>query len=478
MGLGDKMFKGMAWSAIERISIQAVQFVIGIVLLRILSPPEFDIIAILLVFITISQVFIDSGFTKALIQKQNRTNDDISTVFIFNIVISLVCYALLWLVAPLIANFYQIEELVLLLRVLAISLIVNALFTVPVTLYTIELDFKVITKVNFLSSIISGAIAIYMAYVGFGVWALVAQTLIKSVLTAILIWFGLKWKPNWVFSKGSLKELFSYGSNLLISSILNTSVNKLYELVIPKVTSPGNLGYYTSGTRITDFIFGIMNAVLERVLLPGLASLQDQIETLVKHTRSIIRATALITVPIFIFLATVAEPLILILMTDKWLPAVPIMQIFCIARAITIISGINVNLLYVIGRTDLALRQQYAKLSIRVVLLIAALKYGILFIALAELASTTIHFFINTYYPGKIMKYGSLNQIKDMLPIIFSGLIMSLCVFLIIGRIENNLAKLCLAPVIAIPIYFTFIRLFKVQELQMLLTKAKGLKKK
>ena len=446
MGLGDKMFKGMAWSALDRISVQAVNFITGIVLLRILSPPEFDIIAILLVFITISQVFIDSGFTKALIQKQNRTNDDISTVFLFNILISLVCYLLLWLAAPFIADFYEIAELSILLRVLAISLILNALFTVPLTLYTIELDFKVITKVNLVSSIISGSIAIYMAYTGLGVWALVGQTLIKSVMMALMIWLGLKWKPNWVFSKSSLKQLFSFGSNLLISSLLNTSVNKLYELVIPKVTAPGNLGYYTSGTRITDFIFGIMNAVLERVLLPGLASLQDQLEVLVKHTRSIIRATALLTVPIFLFLATIAEPLILILMSDKWLPAVPVMQIFCVARAITIISGINVNLLYVIGRTDLALKQQYAKLAIRVVLLIAALKFGIYYIALAELTSTAIHFFINTYYPGKIMKYGALNQLKDMFPVILSGAIMSLCVYLSVFWVQNDFIKLCIAP--------------------------------
>ncbi|MGB5555675.1 MAG: oligosaccharide flippase family protein, partial [Flavobacteriaceae bacterium] len=335
----------------------------------------------------------------------------------------------------------------------------------------------VITKVNLVSSIISGTIAIYMAYTGLGVWALVGQTLIKSVMMALMIWLGLKWKPNWVFSKSSLKQLFSFGSNLLISSLLNTSVNKLYELVIPKVTAPGNLGYYTSGTRITDFIFGIMNAVLERVLLPGLASLQDQLEVLVKHTRSIIRATALLTVPIFLFLATIAEPLILILMSDKWLPAVPVMQIFCVARAITIISGINVNLLYVIGRTDLALKQQYAKLAIRVVLLIAALKFGIYYIALAELTSTAIHFFINTYYPGKIMKYGALNQLKDMFPVILSGAIMSLCVYLSVFWVQNDFIKLCIAPIVAIPIYFIFVRLFNVQELQMLISKVKGLKK-
>ncbi|SDL40190.1 lipopolysaccharide biosynthesis protein [Kriegella aquimaris] len=478
MGLGDKMFKGMAWSAVERLSVQAMQFIIGIVLARILTPEEYGIIGILIVFIAISQVFIDSGFTKALIQKQNRTEDDISTVFLFNIAIGSLCYALLWISAPFIADFYELDKLNILLRVLALSLIVNALFTVPITLYTINLDFKVLTKVNFSAVIISGAVAIYMAFSGYGVWALVAQTLIKSVVVALLMWFGLKWKPNWVFSKTSLRGLFRYGSNLLASSLLNVAVNKSYELVIAKISSAQDLGYYTRGTQFSDYVYGIMSSVLERVLLPGLSGLQDQIIILVKHTRSIIRATALLVVPIFLFLTVIAEPLIRFLLTEKWMPAVPIMQLFCIARAITIISGINVNLLYVIGRTDLALKQQYAKLSIRVVLLVIALKYGIVYIAMAELASTTIHFFINTHYPGKIMKYGAFQQIKDMIPIIISGIIMAAAVYFANYYIDNDILKLGIAPVIAIPVYFLFIHLFKVKELKMILDKTRGLFKR
>ena len=478
MGLGDKMFKGMAWSAVERVSVQAVQFIIGIILARILTPEEYGIIGILIVFIAISQVFIDSGFTKALIQKRDRTEDDISTVFFFNIIISIICYALLWVSAPYVADFYNLGQLAILLRVLALSLIFNALFTVPFTLFTIKMDFKTITMVNFVATIVSGGVAIYMAETGYGVWALVAQTLVRGLVTVVLIWLGIKWKPNWVFSMSSFKKLFSFGSKLLISSLLNVTVNKSYELVIAKTSSTEDLGYYTRGSQFSDVIFGIMSTVLDRVLLPGLTEVQDQIALLVKHTRSIIRATALLMVPIFIFLAAMADPIIRVLLTEKWLAAIPIMQIFCIARLITIISGINVNLLYVIGRTDLSLRQQYVKLAVRIILLILALKYGIIYIALAELASTIIHFFINSYYPGKIMKYGAFAQIKDMLPLIVSGLLMVLFTYVSIYFLRSDVLKLCVAPLVAVPVYFVSVRLFKVKELNFVIDKTKGIFKK
>jgi len=478
MGLGDKMFKGMVWSAVERLSIQAVQFTIQILLARILTPAEYGTIGILYVFIAISLVFMDSGFTKALIQKRNRTEDDISTVFIFNIGIGLVAYLLLFLIAPYVAAFYSLNELTLLLRVLAISLIINSLFTVPMTLYTIKLDFKSLTKINFIAASVSGGIAYAMATYGYGVWALVGLTISRSLLTAVLTWFMLKWRPNMVFSKSSLKELFSFGSNLLVSSLLNVTVNKAYELVIPKVNSLEDLGYYNRGTQFTGFIFNMVNSIFERVLLPGLTNVQNELDVLTSHTRGIIKAAALIVVPMFLLLSLVSEPLIRYLLTEKWLPAVPIMQIICFARLITIISGINVNLLYVIGRTDLALKQQYLKLTIRVILLLSVLKFGIIYIALAELASTIIHFFINTYHPGKIMKYGSLSQIKDMSLIILASIIMCASVYAITFFIEHDLLKLAISGITAVPIYVVFIRLFKVRELEAITLKTKQLFKK
>ncbi|MBC8767875.1 lipopolysaccharide biosynthesis protein [Arenibacter sp. BSSL-BM3] len=473
MSLGSKMFKGMVWSAIERFSVQAVQFIIGIMLARILTPKEYGIIGILLVFIAVSDVFIDSGFSTALIQKQKRTKVDISTVFWFNILISLVCYVVLWLLAPYIQEFYDLEQLSILLRVMSLSLIINALFTIPMTLLTIELDFKTISIITLIATIFSGIIAVYYAYHGYGVWALVIQIMTRSALTAILTWLMIKWRPFFIFSKSSFKELFSYGSKLLASSLLSTAVNNFYALFIAKFISTKDLGFYTRGTQFSDVVFGILSSILDSVLLPGLSTIQEQRDKLVNYTRNILKATALIIIPIFLYLAVIAEPLIKVLITEKWMPAVPIMQIFCIARLITIISGINVNLLYVIGRTDLALKQQYSKIAIRVLFFVIALKYGIIYIALAELISTASHFFINTYYPGKIMSYGAFSQLKDLVPIILSGLVMVVVVCVINYFISSDVIKLCVSPIFAIITYFTSIHFFKVKELNTLIMASK-----
>ena len=343
MSFGKKMFHGLAWSAFDRVSMQIVQFFIGIILARILTPKEYGVIGILLVFIALANVFIDSGFTKALIQKKDRNETDISTIFFFNICISIVCYLVLWFASPFVSEFYQESTLTPLLRVLAVTLLINSVYAVPITLFTIQLDFKTLTKINFAATIFSGIVAIYMAYKGFGVWALIVQTLTKSLLMAILVWFFSRWRPQLIFSKNSFKQLFKFGSNLLISSLLNTFVNNISSLFIAKLISTKDLGYYTRGTQFSDFTFGMVNSIIERVLLPGLSIVQDQREILIGHTRKILKSTALLIIPIFLFLTVMAKPIIVILLTDKWLPAVPVMQFFCLARMITILSGINVT---------------------------------------------------------------------------------------------------------------------------------------
>ena len=473
MNLSNKMVKGMVWSMLERVSVQSVQFILGIILARILSPSEYGTIGLLTVIIAFMQVFVDSGFSKALIQKQDRTQTDISTVFFFNVIISIVCYVLLWISAPFIANFYNNTLLIDLMRVISLSLIFGAFFSIPTTLLTIKFDFKAIARTNLIATILSGIIAVWMAYEGYGVWALVLQTVLKSMLTVLIMWFQIKWKPTLVFSKTSFHSLFSYGSKLLLSSVLNMSVNNFSNLFIAKVTTIKDLGFYTRGTQFADMIFTIFSSVLDSVLLPSLASIQNEREKLIHLARLTIKFTALIVTPILVGLACIAEPLIKILLTDKWLEAVPIMQIICLARLITIISGINVNVLYAIGRTDLALKQQYIKLIIRIVFLVIAIKYGIIFLALAELFSTIIHFFINTYYPGKILNYGSLEQIKDLLPIIFSSLLMVLVMYIPIYFLENSILKLIIAPLLALPVYLGLSYLFKISEFFVFLQKIK-----
>ena len=463
------MFNGAIWSTFERLSVQLVSFVLTIILARLLTPEEYGTVGLLIVFISFSQVFIDSGFSKALIQKQNRTKEDISTVFYFNIIIAVLCYMALWISSTFIADFYDIPKLASLLKVLSLSLFFNALFAIPSTLLSIKMDFKAITKVNFSSTIISGLVAIYLAYIGFGEWALVYQTLIKSFLMAIFIWFAIEWKPILVFSKKSFSSLFDFGSKLLINSLMNNLVNNFASLFIAKIISAQQLGFYTRGTQNADTAFSTINSIIDNVLLPGLAPLQNQLELLVDGTKKIIKTAALLVIPIFFGLTIISKPLILLLLTDKWALAIPIMQIICVSRLITIISGININLLYVLGRSDLALKQQIVKISIRVILLIIALPYGIVVIAMAELVTTIIHFFINTYFPGKMMKYGAFQQIKDISPILMSGFVMSAVGISIVYFTDfSDLIKIVFTIILSTVTYFLMIKAFKISEFKML----------
>ncbi|MDF4204132.1 lipopolysaccharide biosynthesis protein [Maribacter sp. SA7] len=479
MSIGNKMFKGAIWSTVERLSVQLVSFALTIVLARLLTPKEYGTVGLLIVFISFSQVFIDSGFSKALIQKQNRTNEDISTVFYFNLIVALICYLALWICAPFISDFYSIPKLDNLLKILSISLFFNALFAIPNTLLSIEMNFKSITKVNFISTVISGLAAIYLAYENFGEWALVYQTLIKSVLMALLFWFSTKWKPLFIFSKDSFKNLFGFGSKLLVNSIMNNLVNNFASLFIAKIISAQQLGYYTRGTQNADTAFSTINSIIDNVLLPGLAPLQNQLELLIEGTKKIIKTAALLVVPLFFGLTIISKPLIILLLTDKWALAIPIMQLICLSRLITIISGININLLYVLGRSDLALKQQYFKIAIRIILLIFALRYGIVMIAIAELVSTVIHFFINTYYPGKMMTYGAKDQIRDIFPILISGLVMSIPgLWIVYFTSFSEIVKIILTISTCFITYYLMLRVLKIEEYKMLIKRVTSLLKK
>ena len=464
MNLGDKIFSGAIWSFAERVSTQLIQVILGIVLARLLTPNDYGLIGLLLVFISLSQVFIDSGFSAALIQKKNRSENDISTVFIFNILISIIFYILLWFCAPYVADFYENQQLDILLKVMALSLLVNALFSVPLTLVTIDLNFKLLAKINFIAVLVSGGIAIALAYNEFGVWALVYQTLIKALATLILLWFLTKWKPSSNFSVNSFKEMFSYGSKILIGSLLNTGANNISSLLIGKIISAKELGYYTQGVQYTDLILRTLNAMYNKVLLPTLSKIQDQKEALVKYTKSVLKISGVFITPIFFILIVIAEPFIKVLLGEDWLPVVPIIQIFSVSRFITLICGINVNLLYVLGRTDLALKQQYSKIPIRLILILISIKFGIIYVALAELTSTIIHYFIDSFYPGKIMQYGALKQIKDLSKILMFNILLLITSFIFMYFLDNEILKLILTPIFYILLYILGNYFFKNPE--------------
>lgn len=476
--LSNLMLKGFVWSSIERLSVQTVQFLLGIVIARILLPSEYGTIGLLTVFIAFLSILIDSGFTKALIQKQNRSQTDLSTIFFFNIAISVFCYIVLWFVAPIIANFYKIPSLVSLTRVLGISILLNAFFAIPLVILTIDFDFKSIAKINLIAVLFSGIAGVIFAYKGFGVWALVVQTLVRSFLTTIFMWFQIKWKPFLVFSTESFKTMFSFGSRFVLSSLLAMIVNNISALFIAKLTTTKELGYYTRGTQFADVIYSTFNSVIGSVLLPGLSTIQNEREKLVSLTRTVIKSTAIMTTPILIGMAVIAKPLIRFLLTDKWLPAVPIMQLICIARLITVIASININLLYALGRTDLTLKQDYLKIIVRLTFLGISFKYGIIYIALAELLSTIVHFFINCYSSGKILKYGAYKQIYDLLPVIGICLLMAISMYFSMIFIKKDIIQILIGATTGLTVYIFSMYLFNIREFISLINKGKSLVKR
>lgn len=478
MNLGDKLFKGAIWSFAEKLSVQLVSFLLGIVLARLLSPKEYGIFALLLVFITISQVFIDSGFSQALIQKQNRTHKDIATVFSFNLIISFLCFTILFVFAPLIANLCKEPELRPLLKIMSFSLLLNAFFSLPITLLTIDLNFKQIAKITLISTILSGAVAIYLAYSNWGAWALVVQNLIKGVLMAASGWYFIKKRVIPRIHKNSFKTLFSFGSKLLISNLLSTVLSNINAILIGIYIGAKDLGFFSRGTQFSDVVYSVLNSSLNNVLLPGLSSIQDNTQQMISYSRTILKTTALITVPLFMGLCLLAKPIVLALLTEKWLMAVPILQIISIARLITIFIGIPSNMLYAIGRTDLTLKQEYVKIIVRLGLLIIALPFGILYLALAELTATIIHFFINNYYPKKIFNYGSVAQFKDIFKICCAGLIMVAVAYAVLLMLENPWMKIIVGIPLSALIYYAMLKILGIKELHFLVTKIKGLQNK
>jgi teichuronic acid exporter len=473
MRFSSIILKGFIWSTIERFSIQFFQLVFGIILARILAPEEFGIVGLLLSIVNFIQIFIDSGFAKALIQKNTRTSQDLSSVFFLNIILGVGFYLMIYLLAPFLANFYLNPDLTNYLRIISFSLILNSIYIIPMTLFSIDLNFKVITKINLFSVLLSGIISLLLVYLNFGIWALIIQNISKSFFAMIFIWFKSNWRPIFSCSLNSITSLYKFGSNIFMSSIINALVDTFSNFSIAKLLSVKDLGFYSRGTQFTDIIFGTISTVMDSVLFPGLSKISNNKVELVYYSKFFIVTAALISIPILFLLAIVSKPLVIVLLTAKWVNAIPIMQIFCISRIISIISGVNVNFLYVIGRSDLAFRQNLLKIVIRILLVFTSFKFGILWIAIAELASTVIHFFINTYYSGKFMNFGAIDQLRHIFPIFMAGVVMGIVSIFFAGFFENNYLKITVSIITSLITYITIIYFLRIEQFNAILYRIK-----
>lgn len=414
--LKSQSLSGIKWSAIERFGVQGIQFIIGLILARLLSPSDYGIIGMLAIFMAISQTIIDSGFSKALIQKQDRTEVDFSTAFFFNIVVGLVCYLILFLASPYIATFFNEPILKDVLRVLAINLFLNSLAVVPVAKLSIKVDFKTQSKASIISTLLSGTLGIVLAYRGVGVWALVAQSVSHSFINVLLLWCLLKWKPQWKYSWQSFTNLFSYGGNILVASIITVIYDNINTLVIGKFYTPKDLGYFTRGQQFPALLSSNITNIVQRVTFPILSKIQDDDKRLASVYRDYVKISSLGIFFLLVFLASIAQPLVTLLLTDKWIEAVIYLQVFSYALMFDHISVINLNLLYVKGKTNLVLRLEVIKKVVAFILLIVSIPFGVLAICLSRVVYTQIAIYINTYYTGKFLNLGYIKQLKDYFP--------------------------------------------------------------
>lgn len=465
LNLKDKTIKGLIWSSAERFSVQGVQFLVMLVIARILDPKDFGLVGMLAIFLAVAQSLIDSGFSQALIRKQDRSEIDNNTVFYFNIFASVVLYLLLFAIAPWVAAFYKEPLLVDLMRVLCLVIIINSFAVVQRAVYTSTIDFKTQAKASFFAAVVSGIIGVYLAITGNGVWTLVWQQLIGASINTLLLWIYSSWYPRLQYSWQSFKELFAFGSKLLASGLLDTIYINMYILVIGKVFSAACLGYYSQADRFTKLPSSNLTGILQRVTYPILCSIQEDDERLRKDYRQLLRLSAFVVFPLMCLLAGVAYPLVELLIGEKWRYAATLLIPLSFSMMWYPIHAINLNLLQVKGRSDLFLRLEIVKKSIGVLVLVLSIPLGLLFMCYAGIISSIICLIINTYYTGKLIQVGFLMQMKDLSSILTSSILTFVIVYCVTRCFYSILFQLFFGGVFGILIYAGIAVLFKFREL-------------
>lgn len=458
----SQLVHGVVWNSIEKALMKGASFVIGIILARLLSPSDFGLVGMLSIFIAISNVFIEGGFAKALIQRQNCQDIDFSTAFVANVVMSLIIYAILFVSAPWIASFYSEPILVPLTRVLSINFILGAFNIVQRAKLMAAVDFKSLAQINVISVIISGSVGIGMAYLGCGVWSLVGQALSATFVLMLLFPFYSKWKPSVKFSKSSFRDLFGFGSKLMITGVYSTIVNNISTICIGRFYKSDQLGQYTRAQQFSDIISMTLYEVLGNVTFPVLSELQDDKQKLVAVYRKALFFTAMVVFPIMLLLVLVARPMVLILLTEKWLPCVVLMQWMLLARLFTPLSAINMNILNAVGRSDLFLKIDLSKLPLTVLVLWITIPRGVEAIAIGIFCESFICFFINAFLPGRLFGYGAWSQIRDWRGIFASAAIMSGTVWGFLKLFSNVWVQFIGGGILGIGVYIGCCFLFKV----------------
>lgn len=462
--MNQKVISNFLWKFGERISAQFVTLFVSIILARLLSPSDYGAIALVTVFITIANVFVVNGFGSSLIQKKNADNLDFSSVFYVNILFSLFLYAILFVLSPYVASFYNMDILCPVMRVLSIRIPIAAINSIQQAYVSRNMMFKKFFFSTLFGTLLSGIVGCVMAYMGFGIWSLVGQYLTNTTVDTIVLWITVKWRPEFIFSFSRVKVLLSYGWKLLLSGLLDTGYQQLRSLIIGKKYTSSDLAYYNQGQKYPELVVVNINTSISSVLFPTISQIQDDIEKVKNMTRRAIKVSSFIMWPLMVGLMIVANPLISVMLTDKWLSCVPYLQIACFTYGFWPIHTANLEALKAIGRSDLFLKLEVCKKIIGITALLISMNFGVLAIALSGIVTTIISCFINAYPNTKILKYSYKEQFKDILSNMVVALLMGFIIYPIKFLIVNKILLILMQIIAGIIMYFTFSIVFKLDS--------------
>lgn len=466
--------QGIIWSAIERFSSQGIQFILSIIIARLVSPSDYGLIAMLTIFLSIAQSLVDSGFSNALIQKIDRTEVDYSTVFYFSTITSIFIYIIFFYISPFISSFYNQPRLTIIAKVAGINFIISALSIIQRTKLTIDLNFKLQAKITLISVIVSGSVGVFMAYKGYGVWALISQTLLSNTLMTILYWAYIKWIPLCVFSIESFKKLFSFGSKILITGLLATLYNNLYSLVIGKFFNAESLGYYNRMNSISIFPSSNITSIISRAVYPVQCKMQNDNDKLKDNFYKLIKVSSFVIFPLMLGLAALSDPLISVLLSDKWIKGSSILKLLCYAMMWNHIMFLSWQLLAVKGRSDLSLKSEIIKKIISIIILVITIPFGIEIMCVGLIIYSFIDISIITTFLKPLIgiKYSEL--IKSILPPLSLAIIMYAIVYFTIQLITINFVQLIVGFIVGFISYIILSIIFKQKELFFIINKVRN----
>ena len=418
MSLRKKATSGFVWTFAQQFGNQLVSFVVSVILARLLLPAEFGLIGMVAIFIAIGNTLLNAGLTQSLIRSTEIDQEDYSTVFFFNLIASLLIYGIIYLLAPLIANFYDQRILTDIIRVYSLTFVISAFGAVQLAKLTKEMNFRTQTLIAIPAATVGGAIGIFMAYSGYGVWSLVWSSIITIVVSTGQLWIYSKWTPSWVFNFNKFKEHLNFGYKLTLSGLMDKIFNNLLLIVIGKFFSPAQVGFYTRAETMKQLPVTNISNALNKVTYPLFAKMQDDDIRLKRVYKKLMKMVLFVVAPVLVFLAVLAEPTFRFLFTEKWLPAVPYFQILCATGILYPLHAYNLNILNVKGRSDLFLRLEIIKKTIIVLAIVIALNFGIIALLYGQVIISIVVYFINSHYSGKFINYPAVQQIRDIIPIL------------------------------------------------------------